>query len=102
GASAWWGDASGATPGQAWSGLAVEGAPARRLLRLALHPLGAAGWWWLAAVTALATVPALPLLLTSMGVLVLAGGVVSAMLLIARPGAAALHDRMAHTRMVAR
>src|SRR5690606_31924260 len=39
--------ARGGTPGQRWSNLTVLGTPSRRLLRLAVHPVGAIGWGWL-------------------------------------------------------
>lgn len=92
----------GGTPGQAATGLTVEGGPARRLARLALHPMSALGWCWLALVAGWATVPGVPLMLAAVAVTVLGGGVVSAVLLARDPGAPALHDRLAGTRLVAR
>lgn len=90
------------TPGQRSAGLGVEGAPTRRVARLAVHPLNALGWWWLALVAALAMIPGLPLLLTAAGFLALGGGVVSAVILLLDPSALPLHDRLAGTRLVAR
>ena len=90
------------TLGQRSAGLEVEGASARRVVRLAVHPLSALGWLWLALVAALATIPGLPLLLTAAGLLVISGGVVSAVMLLRDPNALPLHDRLAGTRLVAR
>ncbi|MDA1010472.1 MAG: hypothetical protein O2888_03245 [Chloroflexi bacterium] len=99
-ASSWAGTARGATLGQARAGCTTEGPRGRRLLRLAVHPLGSIGWWWLAGVSALATVPVVPLLLTAVGILVLAGGAISATLALVRPSVPSLHDRIAGTRTV--
>ncbi len=92
----------GSTPGQSSAQLTVEGGPFRRLARLALHPVGAFGWCWVAFVLALATVPGLPLIVASMAVCVLGGGVISALLVAHDPDALVLHDRLAGTRLVAR
>ncbi len=93
--------AEGATPGQHRSRTTVEGSPARRLARLAVHPLSALGWWWAMVVAVLATIPGLPLLLAAMSVTVVAGGAVSAALLLRDPEALPLHHRIAGTRLVA-
>lgn len=88
------------TPGQSRAGLLVIGTPRRRLLRLSVHPLSAIGWWWLAGVSALATLPVLPLLLAAAGTIALLGGGVSLALLTVRPESRALHDRIAGTEIV--
>jgi hypothetical protein len=92
----------GGTPGQTSAGLGLQGSPARRLARLAMHPVGAIGWCWLALVAAWATAPGLPLMLAAVAVTVLGGGVVSMALLARDPNAPALHDRLAGTRLVTR
>lgn len=98
--SAWPDIARGATPGQVRREIAVEGSPARRLMRLALHPLATVGWWWLAVASWLATIPGLPLVLVSAGLLTAASGLLSVFLLAFRPQSPLLHDRIAGTRMV--
>lgn len=90
------------TPGQRSAGFEVEGCPTRRVVRLAVHPLSALGWWWLALVAALATIPGVPLLLAAAGLIVLGGGLISAVLLLRNPNALPLHDRLTGTRLVAR
>jgi hypothetical protein len=90
------------TPGQRSAGLTVEGFPARRAVRLAVHPVSALGWLWLALVAALAAVPGLPFLLTAAGLIAIGGGVVSTVMLLLDPSALPLHDRLAGTRLVAR
>lgn len=93
--------AAGASVGQRTLGLAVEArAPWRRLARLAAHPLAAPAWGWLTLTTLIAGLPWLPLLPAVAGALVLVGGAVSLVLLLARPEAPALHDRVAGTRLV--
>lgn len=89
----------GSTPGQHAAGLVVEGAALRRVARIVVHPLGALGWAWLALVAALATVPAVPVLLAAAAILVLLGGVISAAMLLRSPDALPLHDRIAGTRL---
>ncbi len=54
----------GATFGQARLGLAVEGAPWRRVARLLLHPLSLPLWSWVLLTLLLAGAPAVWLLLT--------------------------------------
>ena len=92
----------GGTPGQISAGVTVEGGPTRRLARLAMHPVSAIGWCWIALIAAWATVPGLPLMLAAVAVTVLGGGVVSVALLARDPNTPALHDRLAGTRLVAR
>ncbi len=89
----------GATPGQRARGLFVLGSPSRRVLRLAFHPLGAIGWSWLALVSWIAVIPLLPLLFASVWLVVLAGGITTALLSFMRPGHPAVHDRLAYTRI---
>ncbi|MCK9486507.1 MAG: RDD family protein [Dehalococcoidia bacterium] len=89
----------GATPGQRSRHLEVQGAPWRRVVRLAVHPLGAAGWLWLAVVAMIAILPTLALLFASLGVTVLAGGVLSSLLALRR-GEPGVHDRVASTRLI--
>lgn len=90
------------TPGQHRAGLAVEGTPLRRLVRLALHPVGMLGWGWLALVSALAALTGLALLFASAAVIVALGGLASGAIVLARPGSLPLHDRIAGTRLVVR
>ena len=92
----------GGTSGQQAAGLSVEGGPTRRLGRLAMHPLSAVGWCWLALVAAWATIPAVPLLLAAVAATVLGGSVISMALLAWNADAPALHDRLAGTRLAAR
>lgn len=92
----------GATPGQRAAGLAVEGSPPRRVLRLAGHPVGVIAWAWLAIIAFLAAVPGGPLLLLAAAMTALTAGVISGVMLLARPGTALLHDHMAGTRLVTR
>lgn len=89
----------GGTPGQRARLLVVEGAPWRRVLRLAVHPVGAAGWLWLAVVAAIAVLPALTLLFASVATVVLAGGIVTALLTVRRRGEPGVHDRVAGTKL---
>lgn len=92
----WSGDA---TPGQHAAGLAVEGTPRRRLLRLAIHPLGLAGWAWLAILAMLATAP----FVVWATLALMAGAIASVSALAAMlPRAPALHDLLAGTRLVMR
>lgn len=91
----------GATPGQRRAGLAVEArSTAARLIRAAAHPLAVVPWAWLTvAMLALDLRPAA----VAFGVdaaLVTLGGLASIVLWGARPGARALHDRLAGTRLV--
>lgn len=90
------------TPGQRSAGLELEGTPTRRVLRLAVHPLSALGWLWLAVVAALATIPGVPLLLVAAAFSVVAAGAVSAVMLLRDPNTLPLHDRLTGTRLVAR
>jgi len=92
----------GGTPGQRGAGVAVEGTPARRILRIALHPTGAVGWGWLAVVAGLATLPGAAALFAAAALLGVLGALFSAGLLIRDPAALPLHDRIAGTRLVAR
>ncbi len=92
----------GATPGQRARGLAVAGTPWRRVLRLAIHPLGACGWFWLAAVAQMSLLPAVSLLLTAIGFVVLASGLASVVLTLRRRGARGVHDRIASTYLALR
>lgn len=92
----------GGTPGQRGAHLALEGGPVRRLVRIALHPLGAIGWGWLALVAWLAAIPGVPLLFASAAVLALIGGAASAVIVLRDPSSLPLHDRIAGTRLVAR
>jgi len=91
-----------ATPGQRRAGTTVEGSPVRRLVRLAIHPLSALGWWWVTVVAILATLPGVPFLLAAMTMSVATGGGISALLILRDPDARSLHDRIAGTRLVAR
>jgi len=90
------------TPGQHRARTIVEGGPGRRLARLVVHPLSALAWWWATVVAVLSTIPGVPVLLAAMMISVLAGGVVSAALLLRDREALPLHDRIAGTRLVAR
>ena len=99
----------GATFGEGVAGLGVaeregHGRPSgrRRSLRLALHPLSLPLWGWLALTALLSGLPwawAPPLLVVA---LVALGGVGSLALLLVRPSAPALHDRVAGTRLFIR
>lgn len=93
-----------ATPGEGAAGLRVEGARngRRRLLRLAVHPLGASGWVWVALLLWVAGASSLALAPAIVAAAVAAGGIVSAAMLAVRPGARPLHDRLAGTRLVRR
>jgi hypothetical protein len=94
---------SGATPGQRRAGLAVEAAqPRDRLLRLALDPRGLLGMLWLTALLFLGEVVMLRWVALIVTAIAAAMVVASAALWLANPGAAALHDRIARTRLVAR
>ena len=95
-----------ATTGQRWAGLAVVQDEGRariwRAARFLLHPLSLPLWGWLTLGALLAEAPWLPLALLLLLGAVTLGGVISSGIVIARPGARALHDRIAHTRLVAR
>jgi hypothetical protein len=84
--------------------VAAEGArrPAPELLRLAVHPLGLAGWGWLTILFALLTVPVLPLLFAAITGTIALMGIVSAVLILRDPGTRGLHDRIAGTRLARR
>jgi hypothetical protein len=88
---------SGSTPGQVRRRLTVPGSRRQRIARLSVHPISALAWWWAAAVAALATLPLVPLVLASLGLVALGGGFVSAVIVAVRPGTLALHDRIAGT-----
>jgi hypothetical protein len=91
-----------ATPGQRRMGLTVEGASPRRLLRLAVHPLGVVAWLWLAVVANLATLPVVGLVLLAVAMTGLLGVVASTILVLRAPSSAGAHDILAGTRLVAR
>ncbi len=90
----------GATPGQARQRLRVTGAPRRRLLRLAIHPLAVPGWLWLAILAAVATFDVVALAFAAAGAAVLLGGIVTAGRAVLRPQTPGLHDLIARTRLV--
>lgn len=94
----------GATPGQARSGLALLGSAPRRLAWLLAHPLSLPAWTWLAAVGWLwgdaATGTGAGALLPALaGTAVAGGGIASAVLLAARPGARPFHERVSGARL---
>ncbi|MFA7248193.1 MAG: RDD family protein [Dehalococcoidia bacterium] len=93
-----------ATEGQRTAGLRIEVRRARDrtalALRLAVHPLAVSGWAWGAGVLALAGVYAAALALAAVAALVCAAGLVSLAIVLVDPGARALHDRIAGTRVV--
>ena len=98
-----------ATPGQRALHLHVASArgleapaPAatRAVVRLAVHPLGAVGWAWLAMLTALAGGWPLDAAFGLVALAVAAAGLASAAMLLVRPHARPLHDRIAGTRVV--
>lgn len=93
------------TPGQRVGG--IRPVPAGRAPRGALYlramvtPLSLPGWLWMAATPLLAGMPgwlALPPLLAAMGVA--AGGIGSLGLVLVRPSARLVHDRVARTALV--
>lgn len=96
----------GATFGQARLGLAVEGAPWQRALRLLPHPLSLLLWSWLLVTLLLAGAPPVWLLLTAAGSAVAVVVLWLAVLLvsIARgrewPHGRLPHDWLARTRLV--
>lgn len=93
----------GATPGQYARGLRVTTTRApttSALLRLALHPFGAIGWGWIAAVLALAHMYEAAALFAGPALLVGLGGLASLVMILVDPDARALHDRVAGTRVV--
>jgi hypothetical protein len=99
----------GSTAGQLRLSLAVEsdgqGARSARpgaLLRLAYHPLSITAWLWLVAVALLLGSTLIALALLGAAGVCAAGGGVSAALVLRDPGARALHDRLAGTRLVRR
>lgn len=93
-----------ATPGQQAQRLSVEVTGARTryplAVRLALHPFGAIGWGWAAGVIALAQWYAAALAVGAVAAVILLGGLVSLAIVLVAPGARALHDRAAGTRLV--
>ncbi len=97
---------TGATAGQRLLGLRVETLPrahaGARFLRMALHPVSAPAWLWLALMIWLAGAPRALSLTPVMGAAaVVAAGVASGVILLVRPpGARAIHDRLARTRIV--
>lgn len=91
----------GATPGQARWGLRVTGGRWRRILRLALHPLGIPGWLWLAVLAGVATFDALAIAFAAAGLLVLLGALATAGRTALRPRSRGLHDLIARTRLEA-
>jgi uncharacterized RDD family membrane protein YckC len=96
-----------ATPGQRAQGLRVEvpGEEARdpagpRALRLALHPFASAGWGVVTMTLLLAGAWQVAAVMGALALLVMVGGVASLAIVIARPDARAVHDRIAGTRVV--
>lgn len=89
---------AGATPGQRRAGLRIEGAPARRLVRLSLAPVALPGWAWLSTVALLTAVYPLALLVASVTAIVAVAALASTALVAA--GRRGLHDRLAGTRVV--
>lgn len=92
-----------ATPGQQRQAIGVRftGADRRwkRLLRFAIHPLGAPGWLWCGAIIYLLEVPLLSWLLFLVAAATLLSGLGSAFLLaVGRP---ALHDQILRSRVEA-
>jgi hypothetical protein len=71
--------------------------PYAPMLRLAMHPLSIPGWLWLAALAGIAGIPWLQIVLLVPALLLFLGGIVSAGIILARPGSPALHDRLAKT-----
>lgn len=92
----------GATPGERRLRLAIEGGPLRRLVRLAVHPLGVIAWLWLAAMANLATLPVVGLVLLAVAMTGLLGVAASIILVLRAPSAGGVHDLLAGTRLVAR
>ncbi len=98
--------ATGATAGQRRLGLRVEALPSAhagaRYLRMALHPIAAPAWLWLALMIWLAGAPrTLSLTPVLAAGVVVAAGIASGVILLARPpGARAIHDQLARTRIV--
>ena len=93
----------GATLGQARFGLAVEGEPSwRRCVRLLVHPLSLPLWGWLALTLLLTEVLWLlvPPLLVMLAIA--AAGLASLAIVLLRPSARPLHDRVAGTRLMRR
>jgi hypothetical protein len=95
----------GATTGQRMAGLAVS-TDARTgswlpVLRLAIHPLALPVWGWFAITALLSSLPwfwAPPVIA---GLAVAVAGLASFALLLVRPGARAIHDRVARTALTA-
>lgn len=93
-----------ATPGQRAERLAVDATRARIrhavAVRLALHPLGAIGWGWVAGELALAQWYTAALAAGALAAVLLLCGLVSLAIILVAPDARALHDRAAGTRLV--
>ncbi len=94
-----------ATPGQRRAHLRVEvredGWPGARQLRTALHPLTIPIWLWLAALVGpLLAVPIIPLVILVWILLVAVAALSSLVLFAVRPGAPAVHDWVARTKVV--
>lgn len=98
--------ATGATAGQRLLGLRVEALPSAhagaRYLRMALHPISAPAWLWLALMIWLAGAPrTLSLTPVLAAGAVVAAGIASGVVVLARPrGARAIHDILARTCII--
>ena len=95
----------GATAGQRMAGLAVS-TDARMgswlpVLRLAVHPLALPLWGWFAITALLSGLPWVWAPPAIAGLAVAVAGLASFALLLVRPGARAIHDRVARTALTA-
>src|SRR5690606_16236138 len=99
------------TPGQRQAGIEVVaeseeprgvGGWLRAGLAAAVHPLAVPAWLWLAAVVALAGAEVAALVPLALAAVAVLFGVLSFVLLLARPSMPPLHDQLAGVRPVLR
>lgn len=96
---------TGATPGQRARRLHLEATrdvpPVRAIaIRLATHPFGALGWAWIAGVLALAGLFEVAVVVAFIAAVIALGALASLAIILVRPDALALHDRVSGLRSV--